>query len=154
MTFAPTTELVAVGWLKLVPGAPAAVGTELPGPDSSGVAPWAADGAITVLAVGGGRHMYVALRSPIVTVDCWAAPATPSRHPPFGLANQLAETVIAHTYSDGGKEEIDVPLAGYNDARVLSAWPVSEPRRIPEEGTGYAHYSFDLALHWIEVAAA
>lgn len=153
MTFSPTTELVAVGWIKLIPGVPATVATTLPGPNSSGVVPWSETGAVTCLAVGGSRGLYLHTRSPVVTIDCWGAPAAGSTKPPFGLANSIAETIIGHTYTDGGREEVNVTLAGYHDARVLSAYSLTEPRRIPEEDTAFAHYTFDLQLHWIEVPA-
>jgi hypothetical protein len=36
----------------------------------------------------------------------------------------------------------------YSPAIVLSAYPLSEPSRVEADPSGYARFTFDLALDW------
>lgn len=144
----PTTDLVAAAFLGGLPGVPAGkVATTLPQDASS----WAASGFVQVYGVGGDPERHVALRRPVVTVDCWAN-AGQSGKPPWGKANQLAEIVLAAVM---GMDNFPMTLTGlpaaYAHARVLTAFAVTEPRRITNDPGSYARYTFDLEIHWIEL---
>lgn len=139
----PTTDLVAVAWLRGVPGVPStAVATTLP----SNASTWSASGFVQVTAVGGTSNPHLPVRSPVVGVDCWAV-APGSAKPPWGRANSLAEAVRAGTFGAAGRM-VTLSVGGLR-ARVLEAYLLSEPRRITDDEGSYARYAFDLALHWV-----
>lgn len=145
----PTTDLVAVAWLRTLAGIDAGqVATTLPQSTSS----WSELGFVQVTGVGGAPNMYVPLASPVVQVDCWAVAATSSGKPPWNKANQLAELIRAACYDLDSVADTIVSLpAAYANARVLSAFLLSEPRRVYDDDGSYARYQFDLQLHWVEV---
>lgn len=132
-------------WLGSIPGLPNAA-ADLPSDQAS----WAADGFVTFLAIGGRPHTDQAIRRPVFQVDTWAVSPT-SGKPPWGKANQLAELIVAATYAPSapawGIRGVD-PGSSYQQARVMAAEVVSEPRRMRfDEGT-YARFSLDLQLTW------
>jgi len=151
--FLPHTELVAVAWLRGIPGIPSSgVGTTLPRDSSA----WP-DGFVQVTSgVGGGPHRDVPQHQPVVQVDCWAANPSGSR-PPWGRANQLAEIIAAHCYggiNDAHPVQRRVSLPdSYQDARVQSAIVLTDPRRVEGDEARYACYSIDLQLFWVPVIA-
>lgn len=141
------TELVAVAWIGGVEGlTPGMVNVTLP-KDNTG---WAASGFVTVRAVGGSPGLYAPLRSPVCVCDCWAVSPN-SAKPPWGLANHLAELIVAGCLATNAERTVTLPDS-YPGARVLSAYPVSEPRRAYGDQGDYAHYVLDLALHWIDLS--
>ena len=150
MTLLPHTELVAVAWLKGITDVPsAAVGTTLPKDATT----WL-DGYVQVSVVGGSKHRYVPQGQPVMQLDCWAANRGGAK-PPWGKANQLAETIAQHCY--GGvnsaapvQRTVALP-AGYQGARVQSAYVLSDPRRVLSDEARYACYSLDLQLFWVAV---
>jgi hypothetical protein len=145
--FASTTDLVAIAWIESCEGIKQGqVGTTLPKPDK-----WDADGFVTVLTVGGTPHVNFALRRPVVQIDCWANNLN-SNKPPWGKANNLAEIVLKAMYADQLDIQRDLTLRDhFNNARVLSVWPQTEPRRIKDDEASYARYQFDAAMDWIEI---
>jgi hypothetical protein len=163
----PNSELVALGWLALVPGfTTAMLGMTLPRIPGSGTLPaWIASGFVQVpFVVGGSPDPYSTQARPVVQVSCWAAnakqdvpggPIATSNKPPWGKANQLAEQIRAAAQSlmfSGTPRNVAMPMPGYAHANVQSAWLLTEPRRIPSDMAGYAHFSFDLQLTWIAEA--
>lgn len=149
MPHRPTSELVAIAWLKGVTGIPAAnVATRLPKTVTAWAGTTTDKGFLTVQVVAGVPGMYLPVAAPVVMVDCYATVAD-SEKPPFGRANALAELVRAGTYEAGRVVDLG---AAYNDAHVRSAWLQSEPRRIADPDASLARYSLDLVLHWTEVA--
>jgi len=138
-----TSELVAVAWLKGIVGD--IVATDLPKDDAS----WAETGFVQAGVVGGSASMYVPRRDPVISVDCWAV-NTDSAKPPWGKANNLAETVQAGCYASDIQRDLVLP-GSFPGARVLSAYTVSEPRRILSDPASYARYNLSLALHWVEL---
>lgn len=143
-TLLPTTELVAVAWLKGVTGLPtSAIGTTLPTDNST----WAASGFVQVQTVGGTPNLDVQIAEPIVQIDGWANNGT-SKKPAWGRANNLLELVRAGCYAADISRVVTLPT-DYPDARVLSAYLVTEPRRIPDVDSSYARYSADLQLFWV-----
>lgn len=163
----PNSELVALGWLGLMPGFTSAMlGTTLPRIPSTGPLPaWIATGFVQVpWVVGGSPDQYSIQARPVVQVSCWAANATldatsnqitVSNKPPWGKAAQLAEQIRAASQSlmfSGAPRRVAMPVAGYAHANVQAAALLSEPRRIPSDIAGFAHYAFDLQLTWIAEA--
>lgn len=146
MSLRPTSELVGVAWLKHVTGS-TLVATDLPEDNST----WSASGFTQVQTVGGTPDNYVPVARPVFSVDCWAC-APGSGKPPWYRANARAETIRAAVLDHAGVpyETTTLPAA-YNQARVLSALMLTEPRRMLSDEAGYARYQFDLRLDWVEV---
>lgn len=151
MGFFPSSEQVTVSWLKGVPGLdPSKVATTLPGDP----AVWSASGFVQVPTVlGGSPPVDTPLYAPVVQVDCWANNPN-SQQPPWGKAASLAGAIEWATYRLG-VQRVVVMGGGFNNARVLSVYPVSPPRRVPDDEAGFARYSLDLVVRWVvaEVAA-
>lgn len=143
----PTNELVAVAWLsQRVPGITAGqVATSLP----SDPAAWAAEGFVQVQAIpGGAPDIDVPVRHPVLQVDTWAATPSSSK-PPWNKANRLAELIrVATEEAQTYGRPVDLP-ADYLGARVQAAYLVSEVLRVPGDPSGYARFTFDLALDWV-----
>lgn len=141
----PTTELVAVHWLRQkVAGLDAAqAGTTLP----SDLSKWP-DGFITATAIPTGAEVNLPqLRHGYMQLDAWAHPPGEGQRPPWGEANRLVELVRAAT-EDNAAGALELP-ASYLPARVLSAYLVTEPERLEGDPSGFARYRADLALEWV-----
>jgi hypothetical protein len=144
----PTSELVAMAWLRsAVTGLASIVATTLPAPASDGTISWTTTGFVQVTTLGGSPETDYRLRHPAIGVTCWAVNQGSSK-PPWGKANQLAEAIVAATY--GSNWRLTNLPAAYRNAHV-SNMRASEPRRLPDDGGGYARYTFDLYPDWIEV---
>ncbi|MCW2898568.1 MAG: hypothetical protein JWO67_833 [Streptosporangiaceae bacterium] len=140
------TEMVAIAWLLGCTGiSNGMAASTLPKDNTS----WSATGFVTVSTLVGAPNPYYPLRNPVLQVDCWAT-VPGSNKPPWGIANNLAETVVAATYGAAGRV-VTLPAAGYPPARVLSAWVVTEPRRVYSDPADYARYMLHLGLTWAEV---
>lgn len=151
MPLLPTTEGVAVAWLRTLPEIPAGVATTLPATREGQVPTWAEHGFITISVVGG-TVRDTNLRMPVVSVDAWAV-APNSDRPPWGKANGLTELVRDACYREDRFPVQVVPSPGdYLPALVQSASLVtSESRRVPDPDTSRAHYVLDVALYWTVV---
>lgn len=144
MSHHPNNDLVAVAWAKLVPGVPSdQVNTTLPDDETT----WATSGFVRVTVTGGTPADENALRAPVATFDCWANNPS-STKPPWGKANALAEALVAAHYNHLGGA-VTMP-SGYGNARVLSTILLSEPRRIPSDPSGFAHFQVDVQILWTE----
>lgn len=135
------TELVALAWLKETFPA-GGVGTILPND-----ATWSASGFTQVTALGGSSDQYLAFVHPVIGIDCWAFKAG-SNKPPWGKANNLAETIRRacikarpHRVTLGNN---------YPQAQFYTAQMLTEPRRVPD-AANYARYNFSVAFHWAPV---
>jgi hypothetical protein len=158
MSLHPNTDLVAVAWLRSIPGiAPTQVATSLPQDNTT----WAGSGFVTVATVGGTPAMYLPVKQPVVQVDCWAVNPSSGRAP-WGKANHLAETVRAHiedtTRTANIGRRLTFAVGDYAAAAVSSAWLRTEPRRgitlgsVPVgDEASYARFLFDLELWWREL---
>lgn len=140
-----TTELVAVSWLSDLFDTPM-VATNLP----KNTASWKDTGFVVVNTVGGSPHPYMAVRNPVVQIDCWAV-SPESASAPWGMANNLAETIQNGFYDVTDTPRDLVLPAGFPGARVLSAWTIAEPRRIYEDEASYARYTMSAQFTWIEL---
>ncbi len=142
-----TPELVATAWLKTVVGD--RVATTLPKDNAS----WAASGFCTLVSAGGTPNLYVPLREPVMSVDCWAFNAD-SQKPSWNKAAMLAEAIQAACYDHPAIPQTVTLPTGYPAARVLSAYTTGEHRRIPDDPSSYAHYLIPgLVIAWTEVPA-
>lgn len=147
--YAPTTDLVSRAWTRLaVPYV--RVDDRLPKPDQE----LRTVGAIRLLTVGGGAELYVPMRRPVVTAECWVAPAEGSQEPPWNAAGRLAQWVLDATY----KPElmgvlVDLTQFGaYLPARVHTVSAANEePRRVENDPANYARYEVDLQFAWTAV---
>jgi hypothetical protein len=152
----PTNDLVAVAWLKAyVPefvgasGTVPEVGTVLP----ADVTAWAAHGFVQCVAIPAGRrpNIDVPLRHPVFQLDGWAA--TPgSKQPPWGMANDLLESVRLAIELNRGLAftgKLLTVKAGYRQVRIQAAYLINDIARIPDDPSGYARYSTDLAIDWV-----
>lgn len=145
MRFSPaTTENVAVAWIASLDGINTSmVDVQLPEDNST----WATSGFITTYVVGGNVGMYEPLRQPKLMVCCWAT--TPGQSvPPWGLAQYLAELIVASTYDQSNfGNSLTIPNCDQS-AAVLTAYTISEPRRSFGDLGDYACFTFDLQINW------
>lgn len=149
--FYPTNALVAAAWIgQRVPGiVPGQVATRLPRAVSS----WAAEGFVQISPVTGVPDVDIPVRHPLVQVDCWAvtvdAQGNVSTKQPVHKANRLAELIRTATELDTALYSSPVTMpTNYLGAIVLSAYPLTEPAEVPDDPSGYARVTFDLALDW------
>lgn len=155
MPMNPNSDLVAVAWISTIPGMSLdMVSTNLPQDFTT----WAENGFVTANVIAGAPDLYLPIRRPVVQVDCWAVNPN-SGKPPWGKANHLAELIRAHVEGDRRitnlKRLLSFPQGDYLGANVLEAIMQTEPRRAVTTGfipigdeASYAHYLFDLELHW------
>lgn len=158
------SELAAIAWLKLQTDIPTnSVGTVLPqGLDGQAPA-WASTGFIQIAISGRGTSLNeFGYRAPVLTAHCWATSPNKQK-PPWGQACDLAESVWDACLIEGnGRENLTLPVTGAPRVRVLQAWGVQEPRRVPwgfpTLGRGSyinpgntAHYTVDFQLAWAEL---
>lgn len=147
----PDGELVLVAWLRARGNGITAeqVATTLP----SDVSKWRAEGFLTVTAVSRAAEANLGqLRHGYAQVDAWGAPpliegGAPGK-PPWHLAWRLAE--LAKAAADAGPNGGPVALpASYRPARVLSVYAATEPEKITDDPSGFAHVRLDLAYEWV-----
>lgn len=143
MAYLPSSEQVAMTWIRSIEGIdPAQVATRLPADPAT----WAAKGFIQVSVITGAPEIYTPVRGPVVQVDCWANTAN-SQQPPWGKASTLAERILFASYA-----RVSQTLAmpdNFYAARLMSVYPISEPRRIEGEESGYARLNFDMTFRWV-----
>jgi hypothetical protein len=156
------TELVARAYLKTITGLPTnQIGTTLP----QKISTWASTGYIQLIVIYGTKgNIYYGYRRPVITIHCWAINPN-GQNPPWGKACDLAEIIYAKLLETGnGIENLSLGVAGAPDVRVLQAWEVSEPKRVPwgfPSGEGsfvdpgnMAHYTMDIQIAWCELPAS
>lgn len=142
------SELVAVAWVRGVPGIPdEGVGTTLPGDATK----WPA-GFLQISVVGGDKDRDLPIHRPVIQVDAWFA--NRGSKPSWGAANQLLELIATHCWVDkvGDPSPAHRPVTlptGYQRARVQEARVLTDPRRVPADEARYAHYEMDLQLAWV-----
>lgn len=145
MPFIPVTDIVAVAFLRTVPGLdPNNISTLLP----KDVSTWA-NGFVQVVGVGGVPNIYVPLDLSTVNVSCWATNVG-SGKPPWGKANQLTARIMQECINHAAfPKTLDLTSFGdYFQARVHSTYFVTEPRRVPSDEGSYARYDGDMNIHW------
>lgn len=146
--YPPFTDLVARGWLRLaLPFVD--VGDRLPKPSPA----LRAVGFIRTVTVGGNVDVDVPLRRPIVTAECWVAPAVEGQgqdYEPWNAAGGLAQWVIDATYRRElmGVEVDLTDFGAYRPARVHTVIANPEPRRVEGDPGHFARYDVDLQINW------
>jgi len=143
----PNSELVAVAWLRGVPGlSPDIVATSRPRDSDT----WADNGFVQVGDAGGNPDRDIPMRRPVMSLHLWANNPQ-SGKPPWGKAAALGEYILADCQRHQHRNVTAHLPAGYSGARVMSAYALSEVRRVPGDLTSFAHYQLDLQLHWCVV---
>lgn len=143
----PNGELVAQAWVAKYVGFPAAqIAATLPKPDK-----WTANGFLTVRALAAGTPMpeLAQRRGTVVQLDAWAASPNTVR-PLWGVALTMLERVRVATFRDNqayGKS-LEMPVSGFQAARVFAAYLTREPVRVEGDPSAYAHMTCDLAVDW------
>ena len=141
------SELVAVAWLKTIPGVPAGkVATTLPP-----VATWQETGFVTLDGiVGGTPHPDAPLYRPVIQLGFWAANAGSSITPPWGSAFILSEYVKRATEVDSPYRSAVLSIPnGFEQALVRDVTVMIENRRHPVPSPeSYAHVTMDVMLEW------
>ena len=141
----PTIDIVAIALIRELTGIPASrVDTTLP----KDTIIWA-DGFAQGVGISERSGMYVPLHASLINVSCWATNIGSSK-PPWGKANQLAETVkVLCLEHSNFPITLDLSaFGGYASARVHSAYFITEPHRIPSDEGSFARYDGDLEIHW------
>lgn len=147
MALKPNSELVAVAWLKGVPGISSLqVSTSRPQDNRT----FASSGFVQVGPTAGQPDIDVPMRRPVASIHLWAVNLNSGR-PPWGKAAQLGELILADCQRDTPRDVSEHLPDGYDGARVMSVYAMGEPRRVPGDLTSYAHFQFDLTLHWTGV---
>ncbi len=143
MTLLPaTSELAVAAWVLSIPGLPVnGCSSTLPAQDQ-----WSDKGWVTVAVVGGAPGMYAKISKPLIQIDCWTV-AVNKKNPPWGQANVIAEIIKNFCVYDRPCETVTLP-SGFNNARVVSAYAVTEPRRIKGDAANVARYQFDVQFLW------
>src|SRR4051794_31817673 len=138
----PTAELVAVHWLRGVPGIPVnQVNTTLPAKNAE----FGENGFVQVQVYAGSMDFDTYMNSSVVQVDCWAYNPN-SLKVPWGKANQLAEIIKFGTRS--ANRMVTLPT-NYAQALVRSVIVRTDARRIVND-EDFARYSLDLTFNWTE----
>lgn len=151
MSLSPNSELVAVAWLKGVPGLdPSKVATSRPRDNTS----WAETGFVQVGDAGGSPDRDIPMRRPVMSLHLWGSPSTQSGKPPWNRAAALGEAILADCQLHQPRDVSALLPAGYRGARVMSAYALTEVRRTPGDLTSFAHFQLDLQLHWCEIPDA
>lgn len=155
--YLPTGALVVTAWLgQCVAGlAPSMVATALPRDLST----WADLGfvQVTILPSAGAvdsgdtRHAYA-------QIDAWgvatASDGSVTSKPSALKATRLAELIVRACEDDAQRAYFGKPVtmpANYAPARVLVAYPATEPSLITDDPSGYGRVTFDLALEWARI---
>lgn len=146
MSLRASSELAAVYWLKSLPGIPEdRVDVVLPDPEDEYLV--VAPGFVTVRSVGGSPHVHLPQRQPIVEVNTWVA--TPNDQiAPWPASSLLADTIIEACYEPSNFGHV-LTHPGYENVRVMSAYPTSEPTRFEDDDARYARYVFEIQMYWV-----
>lgn len=143
----PNSGLLGIELVRALPQVdPTKVASSLPGD----VGAWASTGFWQVLPVGGTPAAEVRLRRPVLQLSAWAVNPN-SQKAPWGKAQAIAELVFNGLLDPATYPLTPEPMAGYIEARILQAYPISEPRQIPGSQAGYAQVQFDFEMRWVKI---
>lgn len=135
-------EKVAVAWTKRLPGIdPSQVATNLPAQSPGFV-------QIRSLVSRTADRDINAKRNGFVTYDLWAV--STSSKPQWGAASQLAALCRAGMGEDQPFGQTLDLGAAYRPVRVQAVYAETEPRRVDGDVAGYARYTFDAFVDWIQ----
>jgi len=151
--YLPTGALVAVGWIgSRVPGiTDAMVSTKLP----RDIATWGELGFVQITVIPGSIEIDSGgRRRTTAQIDAWGvtmrADGSASSKPAVGKATRLAELILRACEDDVQSfgRPVEMP-DDYLAARVLAAYPLTDPSPVPDDPSGYGRVTFDLALDWV-----
>jgi hypothetical protein len=97
--------------------------------------------------MAGQPDIDVPMRRPVASIHLWAANPS-SGKPAWAKAAQLGELILTDCQLDTPRVVTVHLPTGYDGARVLSTYAMGEPARVPGDLTSFAHFQFDLQLHW------
>lgn len=143
----PNSSLVAVAWLKTLPGVDSRyVATQLPPSNFT----FGTSGFCVVTVVGGSPDAYLPEGHPVLQVDIYAIKEGSAR-PPWNACEDIAVAVTKACEGNGlFREELTLP-GTYMPARVLQGQVIGEPKRAYGDGGSLAHIRVEIELHWTVV---
>lgn len=142
-TYYPSHDLVAAGYLSALDLPADGIDTDLP----PNPADWQDQGFVQVTAVGGPAEIHIPVHRPVVQVDVWCNRANTDTVP-WNQAGHLAGALVAALYDSDSVGVAPILPDGFRPVRVLSAYPLSAPRRVQGDPAGFARYTVDVALRW------
>jgi hypothetical protein len=142
----PNAEMAMKAWCLSRPSTPSGkVATQLPKNDVD----WKDTGFIVVRSVGGSPDVDASLRHPVLSMSIWTCQPG-SQTPPWNMAFGLAEALFDEFYkSDSFPYAADFTSLGYDSAKIMAGYPLTEPVKVPGNESAYAQVSFDAAIHWV-----
>jgi hypothetical protein len=143
--FLPTSELAANAWLAAIPGLPPEefIGQELEGDTSL----WSETGFVQAQIAGGAPHLELAQGEPVFQINCWVSQPD-SQEIPWGQARHLSALITAACLDRDRFGPVTTP-AQYQDARVMEAHVLTEPRRVTDDPQRIGGYQLDLQMFWV-----
>lgn len=145
----PNAELVAVTWLRRELGA-TNVASSLPRDQST----WREAGFIQVQSVPTNADVDVPEhRGSLLQLDVWAhanADGATTTRPAWGLASTVTGLLL---HALGNAQPFGAPLEWpdgepWAPARVMSAYAMTEPSRVPDDPAGFARFTLDAVFDW------
>lgn len=135
-------------WLRTLDGIPDnKINTVLPD-----VALWADTGFVQIVGtVGGTPWLDAAVQEPVIELDTWGARLNTEK-PDWGKASALM-SIIRDAAQDATKSVGVIVTVGTRQARIISLWPISSPRR-PLLGVdqgdpaSFARFMIDIQMIW------
>lgn len=142
--YLPTSDLVVVTWLRTFTPLGGHVATSLPKELPDGL-------FMTVRPLNAGiPAVDLPTRSPLITLDAWASAGGKSNKPRWGAAAQMCELVRQACDNDVQRFGVTLDLgADYLPARMQSVYLSTEPRKVENDPSAYARYSFDIIADWV-----
>ena len=141
----PTSLLVVSAWLDSIPTLRAGIsGPELPEDNTS----YGGSGFVVISPVGGYRDIFLARTGrPIIQLDCHAI-APDTGLPLWYRAGDLLDEIVRATETKSTLQRILTLPHDRGSARVMSCYPISEPRKLYRDDTSAAIQSQDFVFHW------
>lgn len=146
----PNDEQVGIAWCRLY------VGPEL---GDAGIASnlpktLPGDGFVQIRSLRPGiADIDLPTHHSLLTFDFWAAPANGGAHPRWSVAAQLVARVTRAMENRFQTFNKELGLgADYIPARVQAVYKDNEPRRVPDDPSGYARFTLDVNVDWLVLA--
>lgn len=151
--YPPETELVALALFGTFAGLRTdRLATKLPKLDRTD---WSDEGFLTINSLATGRSAIdLPKRAGVVQVDAYAsAGQMKGTLAPWAKAARLVGIIRGSLESESFPygQTVDLPN-DYAPARVLSAFMLTEPERVQDDPSAFAHYTFDVEIHWTTVS--
>ncbi len=147
MTKLPNTQLVVAEWINTITALRAGcAAAELPENNAT----WGSSGFAVLTVVGGNHHVFSGqVNHPVVQVDCFAIKPDTGR-PLWGAANAMLSAISAACDDKATLQRRLTLPHSFGTARVLSAYQLSEERRVYRDGSSAAIVQADFHFFWRE----